>query len=39
MQSEKDGKDPLDGLENWKDTQPIAYDLAKVYWEIYKEEN
>ncbi len=32
----KSGQDPLDGLENTKDINPLYYDLERVYFEIYE---
>ena len=37
--AKKRGLDPLDGLENIKEMQPMSYDLEKVYFEIYEDED
>ena len=36
---EKRGLDPLDGLETLKDGHPMSYDLVRVFYEIYQDED
>ena len=35
----EDGLDPLDGLEIHAETNPLYYDLERVYYEIYEEDD
>ena len=36
---EKHGLDPLDGLEIHEETNPLYYDLERVFYEIYTSES
>lgn len=33
------GVNPLDGLEILEETQPMSYDLERVFYEIYQDED
>ena len=36
---DRHGQDPLAGLEILEETQPLSYDLERVFYEIYQEDN
>ena len=37
-EAKKMGVDPLDGIENDLETNPLYYDLERVFFEIYEED-
>ena len=37
-EAHKLGLDPTDGMEVLKETQPLSYDLERVFYEIYEED-